>query len=162
MHACRDRAAKDTENAIQQAHEDNHSGKAMEVLLARAQARGGAAFCEGLPLVPTLDEVTKMLAKERRREEALAAGEVMHEDGPARRQRATVTDARGADDDTFFLGKGENMRLSNAQTKPAMNAVGFFLYTQCAGNTGDKWPDTMGAYGSLLIAHTYIKGVLGM
>jgi hypothetical protein len=138
--ACRDRAAKDTENAIQQAHDDNHSGKAMEVLLARAKQQG-KQFCTGLPLVPTMDDVASWLAKERREE----AGPGV----PAQRQRSKLRDAPSPGDSTFFLGKGETMRLANANTNKAMLAVGFFLYTQCDGNAGDKWPKTLGAFRRL-------------
>jgi hypothetical protein len=132
--ACRDRAAKDTENAIQQSHEDNHSGKAMEVLLTQAKDKG-THFCEGIPLVPTLEEVSKMQGLAA----AIDAGK------PARRARPDVLHDHAQGDDTFFLGKGQALRRSHGETMPAMNAVGFFLYTQCDGNTGDKWPATMGA-----------------
>jgi hypothetical protein len=128
---CRDRASKNTENALQNAHEDNHSGKAMEVLLMKAK-RQGVEFCNELSLLPTLDEVSKHVAR------------MTGPQGP-RRVRTTITDSRGHGDSTFFLGNGTRMRLDDSDTKPAMNAVGFFLYTQCRGNTGDRWPDIMGA-----------------
>jgi hypothetical protein len=85
-----------------------------------------------------------MLAKEHRLQkdlDAAAAGEAR----PARRARATLADYRERGELTFFVGKGEAMRLSDGHTKPALNAVGFFLYTMCDGNEGDMWPATMGA-----------------
>jgi hypothetical protein len=115
----------------------------MEVLLTQSKAKG-TRFCEGMPIVPSLEEVPKMLAKERR----ISEGQAAEEGGRCRRHRVQkstlVDDCQG--DHTFFLGKGEVMRLRDGHTKPAMNAVGFFLYTQCDGNIGDKWPATMGVH----------------
>jgi hypothetical protein len=139
-HACRDRAAKDTENAIQQAHEDNHSGKAMEVLLTQAKTKG-THFCEGMPLVPTLEEVTKMLRLKARTSAAAATL-----DARRPRVRSGAPQDRCDGDLTFFLGNGEKMRLSDGHTNTSMNAIGFFLYTQCDDNIGDLWPATMGAF----------------
>jgi hypothetical protein len=119
----------------------------MEVLLTQAKNRG-THFCEGIPLVPTLEEVARMLAREQSLKmdnDAAAAGRAR----PARRVRATIVDYRERGELTFFVGKGEAMRLSDGHTKPALNAVGFFLYTMCEGNEGDMWPDTMGAPGLL-------------
>jgi hypothetical protein len=112
----------------------------MEVLLAREQDKG-VQFCEGLPLVPTLDEVSSWLTKERTRD-AAAAGQAVRTRAP----RATLTDPPSDRDDTFFMGKGVSARLSHGDTTEAMNSIGFFLYTQCDGNKGDMWPATMGAF----------------
>jgi hypothetical protein len=147
--ACRDRAAKDTVNAIQQAHDDNHSGKAMEVLLTLAQQEG-KEFCAGLPLVPTLDDVSCWLASECRLD--VAAPGV-----PPRRERSTLRDSPDDGDTTFFLGKGVAMRLAHGPTIEAMNAVGFFLYTQCDGNKGDKWPSTLGAFSRLKCVNNMLE-----
>jgi hypothetical protein len=143
FHMCRDRASRNTENAIQQAHEDNHSGKAMEVLLRQAKDQG-TAFCEGLPLRPSLDDVTKYLIQGQRRDAELAAAA----DGvpvAARRVRKTILDTRERGEGTFFLGLGNVMRPSDRASLPAMNAIGFFLYTRCEGNHTEAWPATMGA-----------------
>jgi hypothetical protein len=112
----------------------------MEVLLARAKQQG-KQFCTGLPLVPTMDDVASWLAKERR----VDAGPGV----PPPRQRSKLKDAPSRGESTWFLGKGESMRLRNANTNRAMLAVGFFLYTQCEGNKGDKWPKTLGAFRRL-------------
>ncbi len=44
----------------------------MEVLLTQSKAMI-THYCEGLPIVPTLVEVTRLLAKERREEEGETA-----------------------------------------------------------------------------------------
>jgi hypothetical protein len=110
----------------------------MEVLLTQAKDNG-THFHEGMPLVPTLEEVTNLLAKEEGQAAAAAEGR------PARRVLSQVLHDQGKGDLTFFLGKGEALRRTDGRTIPAMNAVGFFLYTQCVPNIGDKWPATMGA-----------------
>jgi hypothetical protein len=65
---CRDRATANTEDAIMNAHQDNHSGKAMEVVLAHAQQQG-AVFLPALPLIPTLQDI-KGMSREARAQEA--------------------------------------------------------------------------------------------
>jgi hypothetical protein len=69
----------------------------MEVMLTLAQQEG-KEFCAGLPLVPTLDDVSCWLATECRLD-AAAPGV------PPHRERATLRDGPGDGDTTFFLGK---------------------------------------------------------
>jgi hypothetical protein len=115
----------------------------MEVLLRQAKDQG-TTFCEGLPLRPSLDDVTKYLIQGQRRDAQLAAAA----DGvpvAARRVRKTILDTREREEGTFFLGLGHVMRPSDRASLPAMNAIGFLLYTRCEGNDTEAWPATMGA-----------------
>lgn len=135
----RDRASKDTEGAIQKAHEDNHSGKAMEVLLSHAQ-QNGTHFCPELPLVPTLQEVSCLLTKETR-------AQLQQDRGgrPTRpRVASSVVDAPQQGEYTFFLGRGKPMRLSAPESREVLNAFGFLMYIACEGNARGEWPATMG------------------
>lgn len=130
---CRDRATKDPQNAIQRAHEENHAGKAMETVLSRA-AQDGVQFCEGMPLVPTLQEVTRHLAGQR------------HTKAKSTRIRATLKDDPGDGELTFFLGKGARLKdIGHEAGREVRQAVGFFMYTQCAENNRGEWPSVMGA-----------------
>jgi hypothetical protein len=101
-------------------------------------------FCEGLPLVPTLQEVTRYLAGqqvERRR-------------ATLKRIRASLKDDPGEDELTFFLTKGENLKdWSHPSGKEVRQAVGFFLYTQCAGNRRGEWPSLVGAFVLCWMTH---------
>jgi hypothetical protein len=134
---CRDRASKDTENAIQLAHEDNQSGKAVEVLLSKAKATG-AQFCADLPLVPSLQEVKELLAKLAKEAMAVVAGR-------APRKARKLKDLPSQGDSTFFLGKGRAVGVGDKDCDDVFNAVGFFLFTHCAGNARGEWPATVGA-----------------
>jgi hypothetical protein len=128
----RDRASKDTENAIQLAHEDNHGAKAAEVLLSHARGQG-VTFCAGIPLVPSLQDVKNMLSRDTR---AVAHGQ------PARRQQG-LTDLPCKGESTFFLGKGRRVRPGSAEGATVFNALGFFMLTQCADNGRGEWPSKL-------------------
>jgi hypothetical protein len=134
---CRDRASKDTENAIQLAHEDNHSAKAGEVLLSDAKAKG-ARFCAELSLVPSLQEVKELLSKLAKEARAVVAG------GRVPRKPRKINDVPSEGDSTFFLGKGKIVDVGDKDCEDVFNAVGFFLFTQCAGNARGEWPATVG------------------
>lgn len=110
---------------------------AMEVLLAQAK-RDGTPFPEGLPLVPTLDDLTGFLSAARKPAPLQGAA--------ARRIRRKPQDDGSDGDRTYFLGTGKRMRQRDPATLAAMNAVGFFLYTMCDDNKGDKWPQTMSVF----------------
>jgi hypothetical protein len=111
----------------------------MEILLTQVQEKDPGRFCAQLPLVPTLGEIANWLKLHRRQAGTAAAQRT--------RNVCTLTDYQHLGSDySFFLGNGKKMRLSDRVTKQAMNAVGFFLYTQCEGNVGDLWPKTMGAF----------------
>lgn len=142
VNACRDRASRNTENAIQHAHENNISGKAMEVLLAQEKDRG-TPFCEDIPLVPTLEEVVKMLSRDPD-DVHLYSGSTA---GPSRGRgaRSPCQDHGEDGERTILIGKGEALAYGSQHGMQALNAVGFFLYTQCAGNVGDEWPAVVGA-----------------
>lgn len=135
---CRDRASKSTENALQLAHEDNMSGLAMELLLNRAAQEQGVEFAKNLPLVPTLQEVAAMRSSDAK--ENRAGGR-----GTRSKKKKKLRDFPEGDECTFFLGGGEVMKMHQDDTRDAMNAIGFFLYTQCCGNKRGEWPPTLGA-----------------
>jgi hypothetical protein len=130
---CRDRATQNTENAIQNAHQDNHSGKAMEIVLRHAQQQG-VAFCPQLPLLPTLQDIKGKLTREARGEGGAAAP------GPPASRNATVTDEPQTGESTGFLGAGKALRNGTRTSLEVFNAVGFFMFTQCAGNPTGEWP----------------------
>jgi hypothetical protein len=136
----RDRASKNTENAIQSAHEDNHSAKAMEVVLCHARDKG-VAFCPDLPLVPTLQEVKEYMSRATRDGVHVpAAGGVAH---PGR-GRGKFTDSPECGERTFFMGKGQALGVASHDGVAARNAVGFFMYTHCAKNPRGEWPHVLG------------------
>jgi hypothetical protein len=115
----------------------------MEVLLVQAQTREGVEFCEGLPLKPSLDEVTKFLDQAMAdRTQGAVAPEGVPVPAPRARKRIVDTHVRG--ESTFALGLGSVMRCTDKRSLPAMNAIGFFLFQHCDGNVGDTWPATMG------------------
>jgi hypothetical protein len=135
---CRDRATANTEDAIMNAHQDNHSGKAMEVVLAHAQQQG-AVFLPALPLIPTLQDI-KGMSREARAQEA----------GTSTKRRRAIWDDREADEHTSFLGNGSAMRNGTTEATTIYNAVGFFMYTQCRANPSGEWPAVLCARLHLL------------
>jgi hypothetical protein len=139
---CRDRVAKNTENAIQLAHEDNHCAKALEVVLSNARDKG-VEFCEDLPLVPNLQEVKEYLS--RKAQEAGAGGAAAPAaSDTASREPGKITDAPQEGERTFFMGKGKLLGARSDDGVTVRNAVGFFMYTHCEGNPGGEWPPVLG------------------
>lgn len=134
---CRDRASKDTENAIQLAHEDSHAGKAVEAHLRSAQAQG-VQFCRDLPLLPAMQDVKDLVAKEAKEARAGAGGQV------ARRRLKKLSDLPGPDEATFFIGKGTAVTAGSTDYADVLNAIGFFMYTHCSENERGEWPQTIG------------------
>jgi hypothetical protein len=153
---CRDRSSKSTENAIQLAHEDNHSVKATEVVLRQAQDNG-VEFCPDLPLMPTLQDVKVYLSQEASR----GAGDAV---APLpERGRGKITDSPQHGEQTFFMGKGKRLGVATQDGVLVRNAIGFFLYTQCRQNTRGEWPAVLGTYrytvpipSSLAANHTHL------
>jgi hypothetical protein len=137
---CRDRVAKNTENAIQLAHEDNHCAKALEVVLSNARDKG-VEFCADLPLVPNLQEVKEYLSGKALGGGgggAAAAGET------ASRGKGKITDTPQEGERTFFMGKSKRLGARSKDGVTVRNAIGFFMYTHCAGNAGGEWPAVLG------------------
>jgi hypothetical protein len=137
VHICRDRATKNTENAIQLAHEENHSAKATEVVLSHAK-ESGVEFCTDLPLVPTLQEVKVYLSTKGHCgvDAALAPRSV--------RGRGKITDSPQRGERTFFMGKGKRLGVATQDGEDVRNAIGFFMYTRCQQNTRGEWPAVLG------------------
>lgn len=54
-------------------------------------------------------------------------------------------DTRTAGDDTVMLGKKATWERGTQQAD-IRNAVGFFFYTTCSANTGQEWPEKLGAH----------------
>jgi hypothetical protein len=137
VHMFRDRATQNTENAIQLAHEDNHSAKATEVVLSYAR-QNGVAFCPDLPLVPTLQEVKFYMSRK-----------AVHRSGEAsaprpERGHGKITDSPQRGECTFFMGKGKQFGVDTQDGVDVRNAIGFFLYTHCQQNTRGEWPAVLG------------------
>jgi hypothetical protein len=136
MERCRDRATANTESAIQNAHQNNHGGKAMEVVLKDAQQRG-IQFCDALPLVPTMKDVRRMVSLQAKEANIQApAGAAVR--NPRRTNK--VTDPPQDGELTYLVDQGELMRNGTELAEQVYNAVGFFLYTQCEGNPNGEWP----------------------
>ena len=114
----------------------------MEVLLSEAQ-QSGVEFCEPLSLVPTLQEISQMLAGEARAAARLG--------GVQRRARESLSDQPQRNEGTFFLGKGTKLGVRE-EVLEVKNAIGFFLYTQCADNKRGEWPAVMGGPSSVALS----------
>ena len=142
---CRDRATASTENAIQNAHQDNHSAKAMEVVLANAQQQG-VVFSDDVPLVPTLQDVKRMVSRQASSDRAAVPGRAPP------RVRAQLRDTPDPGELTYFLGKGKPLRMGTCDAFAVLNAVGFFVYTQCGKNPSGQWPTVLCAFQLLCCA----------
>jgi hypothetical protein len=136
----RDRATASTESAIQNAHQDNHSGKAMEVVLAHAEQQG-AVFCKDIPLVPSIKDVKRLVSGHR-----LEPGT----QGPGSSKKGQLSDQAERGELTYCVGVGEALRNGTKAASEVYNAVGFFLYTQCAENLTGEWPQVLCAFRRLI------------
>jgi len=161
-----------TENAIQGAHEDNFSAKAVSVLLHREKDKGQQLHAE-LPLQISLQDVRQYVSTHASGCPTVQPLDPVGEGGGP--QAAAGNDNVGAvqaasptagpkktryrkkrpvkpkidepdnDEDTRLLGKRTALLASNSKPVDVHNAVGFFLYTQCRNNTLGHWPETLGA-----------------
>lgn len=107
----------------------------MEVVLAHAKQQG-AVFNEDLPLVPSLEDVRRLVSQG-----PAAPGEPAKIGGQKAKDPACDRPEPG--ETTYFKGVGKRLQKGTQQASEVYNAIGFFLYTQCKGNPRGEWPQDL-------------------
>lgn len=143
----KDRATTHTENAIAHAHEDHNSRTAMELFLSKAKNLG-VQFCPDMSLAPSLEEACEVGENRAR----AAQGDNGH---PARTKRrpSLKDDVEQEGELTGFQGVGTKLKVNSPDDLAAKNAIGFYLFTQCAENGNGEWPYFMGVHTTPLGQH---------